>query len=414
MKATGFKAIAGVFILFLLSQCGPNQEKQLDLKNEMHETVSFLANDSLKGRATGSAEEQKVVHYIAEAFKSAGLKPKGTDGYLQAFKTSPQKNPHGSPVSNDSTGISVTNVVGLFDNPGDDIIIIGAHHDHLGMGEFGTLYRGDSAVHNGADDNASGVAVLLALAQTLSKESLNDDILFITFSGEERGLWGSSHYAKNPTIDMSHVKAMINMDMVGRLNEKKELVAHGTGTSPLWPDLLNKNNTDSLHLIMKPSGVGPSDHTSFYLQDVPVLHFFTGQHEDYHKPSDDTEKLNFDGMVTIEHYIDRIVKSLSETQEVAFTKTKDESNNTPRFKVTLGVVPDYLFDGKGMRIDGVTEGKTAAKAGIEKGDIVIAMGDSSVTDMMSYMRALSAFEKGDTTTVKIKRAEEELSVQVEF
>lgn len=414
MKATGFKAIAGVFILFLLSQCGSKKAKQLDLKNEMHETVSFLANDSLKGRATGSAQEQEVVHYIAEAFKSAGLKPKGTDGYLQAFKTSPQKNPHGASDANDSTGISVTNVVGLLDNPGDEVIIIGAHHDHLGMGEFGTLYRGDSAVHNGADDNASGVAVLLALAKTLSKESINDDILFITFSGEERGLWGSSHYAKNPTIAMSHVKAMINMDMVGRLNEKKELVAHGTGTSPVWPDLLNENNTDSLHLIMKPSGVGPSDHTSFYLQDVPVLHFFTGQHEDYHKPSDDTEKLNYEGMVTIEHYINGIVKSLSNLKEVAFTKTKDESNNTPRFKVTLGVVPDYLFDGKGMRIDGVTEGKTAAKAGIEKGDIVVAMGDSTVTDMMSYMRALSAFEKGDTTTVKIKRADEELSVKVEF
>ncbi|MBT8311433.1 MAG: PDZ domain-containing protein, partial [Flavobacteriaceae bacterium] len=160
--------------------------------------------------------------------------------------------------------------------------------------------------------------------------------------------------------------------------------------------------------------VGPSDHTSFYLQDIPVLHFFTGQHEDYHKPSDDADKLNYDGMEKITSYIVQLVGELDDDPKLIFRKTKNESEEVPRFKVAMGVIPDYLYDGEGMRIDGVSEDKPAQKAGLQKGDVVVQMGDSTVTDMMSYMRALSVFEKGNTTTVVINREGKTMEVEITF
>ena len=160
--------------------------------------------------------------------------------------------------------------------------------------------------------------------------------------------------------------------------------------------------------------MGPSDHTSFYLTDIPVLHFFTGQHEDYHKPSDDAEKLNYKGMESISSYIFDMITDLNDHGKLVFSKTKNESDNTPRFRVGLGVIPDYLFDGKGMRIDGVSEGKPAQRAGLQKGDIVVQLGDSLVTDMMSYMRALSLFDRGDSTEVVVRRKEREVRVGIQF
>lgn len=227
------------------------------------------------------------------------------------------------------------------------------------------------------------------------------------------GLLGSNYFVKNPTIDTKKVSYMINMDMVGRMKKDSSLAVYGTGTSPIFKQVLRSHN-DSFKLIQQESGVGPSDHTSFYLADLPVLHFFTGQHEDYHKPSDDSEKLNYDGMYLISEYIFNIISDLDDNGKLIFRKTKNESESTPRFKVGLGVIPDYLFDGKGMRIDGVSENKPAQKAGLKKGDIVIKLGDSLVTNMMSYMRALSIFEKGNTTKVVVKRGTEEVEKRINF
>ena len=207
---------------------------------------------------------------------------------------------------------------------------------------------------------------------------------------------------------------MVNMDMVGRLNEEKTLAINGVGTSPSFVSALDLVNADSLKLVTSESGVGPSDHTSFYLQDLPVLHFFTGQHEDYHKPSDDSEKINYEGLLKVVRYIERLVGKLDEEPKLAFTKTKDSSGDSPRFTVSLGVVPDYLFDGKGMRIDGVSEDKPAQAAGLQKGDVIVQLGDSSVVDMMSYMRALSAFQKGDEAKLWYERDGQKLEAQVKF
>lgn len=203
------------------------------------------------------------------------------------------------------------------------------------------------------------------------------------------------------------------MDMVGRMKKDSTLAVYGTGTSPIFKQVLKSHN-DNFKLVQQESGVGPSDHTSFYLADMPVLHFFTGQHEDYHKPGDDSEKLNYDGMYLISDYIFNIISDLDDNGKLAFRKTKNESDSTPRFKVGLGVIPDYLFDGVGMRIDGISEDKPAQKAGLQKGDIVVQLGDSTVTNMMSYMRALSVFNKGSKTKVVVKRGEEKVEKEINF
>ncbi len=393
-------------------------KKEISAPVTMENDVAFLASDSLQGRKTGTEGELKAAHYIKERYESIGLSPKGNAGtFFQTFSFAPKNDPHGEvrfrESGNDSL-ITGTNVIGYLDNKALNTIVIGAHYDHLGMGGEGSLYREGAAIHNGADDNASGVAVMLQLAEKLQNEKYKgNNYLFIGFSGEEMGLLGSNYFTKNATIPLSEINYMINMDMVGRLNEEKALAVHGIGTSPIWGQTVFAANT-SFQLAEHESGVGPSDHTSFYLNDIPVLHLFTGQHDDYHKPADDSEKLNYEGMRMIEDYILAIVEELDNNGKLTFTKTKDESASVPSFKVGLGVVPDYLFSGKGMRIDGVSEGRAAQNAGLEKGDVVIKMGDSTVVDMMSYMRVLSTFDVGDATTVVIDRKGEELMKEIVF
>ena len=403
-----------LFIIFLLLiiSCKPkvNQEKRIQ------EDVTFLASDKLEGRQTGTHGEKVAATYIQKRFEELGIKPKGTEGFLQPFTFKPKTNPHEEvkfDINGDGT-ITGNNVIGFLDNKAKNTIIIGAHYDHLGFGGEGSLYRDSiKAIHNGADDNASGISVMLNLAAKLKNKNTSNNYLFMAFSGEEMGLLGSNYFVKNPTIDTKKVSYMINMDMVGRMKKDSSLAVYGTGTSPIFKQTLKSHN-NNFKLIQQESGVGPSDHTSFYLADIPVLHFFTGQHEDYHKPGDDSEKLNYPGMYLISDYIFNIITDLNDNGKLTFRKTKNEGKNTPRFKVGLGVIPDYLFDGKGMRIDGVSEDKPAQKAGLNKGDIVIKLGDSTVTNMMNYMRALSVFKKGDKTKVIVKRGDTEVEKEIQF
>lgn len=398
--------------MLVIISCKKEKEPSVSLQDDVY----FLASDSLGGRETGSTYELKAAEYIRQRMNDLHLNPAGDSAsYYQTFSFKPKKDPHQEVkyVSSDSS-ITGTNIIGYLDNKAENTVIIGAHYDHLGMGGEGSLYRDGAAIHNGADDNASGVAVMLQLVDSLSKgQDKNNNYLFMAFSGEEIGLLGSNYFAKNPTVDLTHVNYMINMDMVGRLREDKTLSVSGTGTSPIWSQVLNASNP-GFKLVLKESGVGPSDHTSFYLQDLPVLHFFTGQHEDYHKPTDDADKLNYEGMEMIVGYISSVISELDDDPKLTFKKTKNESDEVPRFKVALGVVPDYLFDGKGMRIDGVSEDKPAQKAGLLKGDIVIQLGDSTVVDMMSYMRALSVFEEGNSTKVIVDRKGEKIEAKITF
>ena len=405
MKHTFLLISFFVFTSIAWSQTGIDQLKA---------DVSYLADDKLEGREIGTKGEELAAIYIAERYAALGLSPKGSDKYFQTFSRKLEQDPH-SLTPTDTGRVVGRNVAGFIDNGAETTVIIGAHYDHLGYGAHGSLYSGEPAIHNGADDNASGVAVMLQLAEKLKNACKNNNYLFIAFSGEERGLWGSNFFTKEPTLNLDDVNYMINMDMVGRLNDENTLAINGTGTSPVWKESLESLSNGRFKLVVSESGVGPSDHTSFYLKDIPVLHFFTGQHDDYHKPTDDVEKVNFEGMNQIGNYIFNLISELDDDGELEFTKTKEEDKtNTPRFSVTLGVVPDYLFDGEGMRISGVKEGRPAANAKLQEGDIVIKMGNIDVVDMMSYMKGLSAFEKGDKTTVVVKRGDKELKRKVKF
>ena len=402
-----------LFLVLIVASCKDTPSREVSMK----EDVTYLAADDLSGRETGTAFEKQAAAYIADRFRDLGLQPKGSSEYIQEFNFKPSTNPHqAAEVVEEQQDSMLTgrNVIAYIDNKAASTVVIGAHYDHLGLGGEGSLFREGDAIHNGADDNASGVAVVLKLAAELRDKHTNNNYLFIAFSGEEMGLLGSNYFVKNPTIDLSSVNYMINLDMVGRLNEENTLAVHGVGTSPVFKQTLFANNNLDLKIAEHESGVGPSDHTSFYIMDIPVLHFFTGQHADYHKPTDDAEKLNYQGMETIATYLMNIIEDLDDNGKLAFRKTKDESEDVPRFKVALGVVPDYLYTGEGMRIDGVSEDKPAQKAGLIKGDVVKKLGEHPITDMMSYMRALSKFEEGQTTKVTVERNGQELEVEVTF
>ncbi|HLF63392.1 MAG TPA: M28 family peptidase [Saprospiraceae bacterium] len=381
---------------------------------QLRKDISYLASDALEGRETGKPGAQLAATYIATRMAELKLAPMGDEGtYFQEFAM-PQFDPH-NPHSTTSV-VRGSNVIGFMDHGAEHTIVIGAHYDHLGYGGFGSLYIGaEPAIHNGADDNASGVAGLLYLAEVCKKQFRGNNFLFIAFAGEERGLLGSNYFVKNATTDLSSVNFMLNMDMIGRLKAEKSLAVYGVGTSPEWKPVLEALQIDSIQMVPTESGVGPSDHTSFYHEGIPVLHFFTGQHEDYHKPSDDTDKINFAGMQSVLKYIEAVLQALDDDAKLVFQETQDSTQSMRTdFKVTLGVMPDYLYSGKGMRIDGVRPDRPAAKAGILKGDIVLRMSDLEVIDMMSYMEALGTFVPGQTIKVLIEHEGVQLEKEVTF
>ena len=405
-----------ILCLLILVSCNYKIEFTEDQIPELKADIEYLSSDEMEGRLVGSEGEKLAAEYISKRFTELGLAGvDGSDSYLQPFDVKPRVNPHST--IQDTTTINGNNVVGFLNNEAEKTVIIGAHYDHLGYGEYGgSLFASsEKEIHNGADDNASGIAAMLAIAERVQHLELeNYNYIFLAFSGEEQGLWGSNYYAKNPTVPIENVAFMINMDMVGRLDEEKRVAIHGTGTSPVWNSVLDSISEPAFKIKKHESGVGPSDHTSFYLQDLPVLHFFTGQHEDYHKPSDDAHLINYEGLELIVDYIEIVLTEMNGKPAPEFTKTKDESRSTPSFKVTLSVIPDYLYSEKGMRIDGVNENGPADKAGLIKGDIVVKMGDMEIEDMMGYMKALSIFEKGQTITIVVEREGVEIEKELTF
>jgi hypothetical protein len=313
------------------------------------------------------------------------------------------------------------NVIGFINHKAPQTVVIGAHYDHLGYNELGgSTYRKQQnekpQIHNGADDNASGTAALIELAELLQKSPYrNHNYLFIAFSGEEQGLLGSRYFVDHPTIPLTQIDYMINMDMVGRLDTlKNSFSLSGTGTSPRWDSILPNIQIADLKVKYDPSGTGASDHTSFYNVGIPVLHFFTGSHSDYHKPSDDWELVNFKGSLQIIKYIYSIVGKLDKQSKLAFTKTKETINTQSNFKVTLGIMPDYLFEGKGVKVDGTTEGKPAAMAGIKRGDVILKLDQFNINSMDDYMATLGKLEKGLQTKVIILRDGKEMALDVKL
>lgn len=312
---------------------------------------------------------------------------------------------------------SIPNVIGVL--PGtdptlkDEVIVIGGHFDHLGWGGEGSLaHNHDSAIHHGADDNASGTASVLALAEYFAKKGGNKrTLVFCGFNAEEEGLLGSAALVASFPYPIQNVVAMLNMDMIGRL-DSNTLVMHGIGTSSDWDPMVKRLNRDRFTLKLVQDGFGPSDHSSFYAKDIPVLFFFTNLHKDYHRPSDTWEKVNYPGLKKITEFVAETISAVDAmAQRPAFTKA--QITQTPRsgsgFRVYVGTIPDYAFEGKGLRLSGVSDGGPAAKAGLKGGDVIMKLGGKEIANVYDYTDALGQFKPKqeveveylrDTTTIK--------------
>lgn len=307
------------------------------------------------------------------------------------------------------------NVVALLEGSDNilknEYIVLGAHFDHLGMGGNGSGSRMPDtiAVHNGADDNASGVGGIIEIAGKFSSEKPKRSLLFVAFTGEEIGMLGSKEFIKNPPVDKKKIFAMMNFDMIGRMKpDKKVLTINGTGTALEWDTILKTCRTNrTFETAFVTDGYGPSDHASFYSENIPVLFFTTGAHEDYHTPFDDIEKLDIKGCKDIIDLTCDVISNISgRADKLSFREagSKDKGLSGRRFKVTLGIIPDVSGAVKeGLNVDGVKKDGPAEKAGIKKGDIIIAIDGNKVSNVYDYMFRLSKLAKGKITSVEILR-----------
>lgn len=397
-----------LLISFSVSSQQTNQES-------FKKDVEYLASEKLEGRFPGTNGEQLAANYIAEKFEKFGL-TKLTDSYFQSFNFTLPSSPHEEVKFNQDTDtkINAKNIIAFIDNKKKNTVIIGAHYDHIGYGGQYSLDRGINEIHNGADDNASGTAMLLSLAKQLNnKNDLENNYLFIAFSAEELGLIGSRYFVNSDVFKKESINFMINLDMVGRLNAEKELSIFGVGTSSIFKQVLNSmNNNFKLKIIE--DGTGPSDHTSFYNKDIPVLFFHTGSHENYHRPSDDVNLINYKGMSEISNYIIDIIDELETYNKLEFKETISNQPTVARFNVSLRVMPDYVFEGDGMKASQIIKGGPADDAGLIDGDVIIMLGENEVKDVYDYMNSLSKFEKGDSTKVIVLRSGKKLEFEVKF
>ncbi len=386
------------------------------------ERESILASDSLEGRRTGSPGAEKAAHYIASEFKRIGLtayNPVIADltyhpNYFQPFDFSEHAldtTKHGR-----TSGMNVVGFLkGSDPNLDSQYVVIGAHYDHLGYGgpfALDTVH----AIHYGADDNASGVCALLEIAENLAKEQgkLKRSIVFVSFSGEEEGLFGSDYFTNNPPMPLSNVQAMINMDMVGRLSDST-LIIQGLGTSPAFRPMIDSlNKPPQFHLKYFQTGTGPSDHAKFYDKNLPVLFFFTGFHEDYHKATDTKEKINAVGEARIAKYVESVLVDLANRPDrISFTRpVGDTEQKAASFSVYVGGVPDYGYDGDGVRISEIREHSPAETAGLQKADVIVGFDDMNIKTIYDYTNALAKHHPGDLVMIKVQRGNTVVGVPV--
>lgn len=382
--------------------------------------VKVLSADELGGRLTGTAGADSAAAYIARRFAQAGLQaPPG--GWFQSFTVSKDA----PAVQHANLGdLNGKNVVGIL--PGSDpvlrneTVIVGAHYDHLGLGGFGALDP-DSAgrVHNGADDNASGTAALFAIAARLHAKPTARTVVFIAFSGEELGLLGSDYYVKHPIYPLTGAQAMINLDMVGRLKNDK-LIVYGTGTATEIPALLDSLNWYAkFDLRPQPEGYGPSDQTSFYAAKVPVLHFFTDLHGDYHRSTDDWDKINAPGLVRVADFAAAMTTALGNRPtrltfvDVPPPAPKAGAAVTSGYGAYLGTIPDMASgEGGGVLITGVSKGSPAELAGMKGGDKITKIGDYDVADLAGMTDALRSYKPGDKVVIVVIRDGKSIGLDV--
>ncbi|HEX6719895.1 MAG TPA: M20/M25/M40 family metallo-hydrolase [Pyrinomonadaceae bacterium] len=308
------------------------------------------------------------------------------------------------------------NVVGVLEGSDPVLkkenIIIGAHYDHLGRGGDGSLAPHSGEIHHGADDNASGTAGLLELARIFSaqRSQLKRTVIFIAFGGEEEGLLGSNYYVNHPLTPLANTVAMINMDMIGRMKDRK-LVIGGVGTAKEWRNIIGQQ--DSFQLTLNEDGYGPSDHSSFYMKQIPVLFFWTGNHNDYHKPSDTFDKINYDDEARILSMVARIIKEVDGgEQRLTYTTAKSAPPRTGGFRVYLGTIPNYADSSDGLLIDGVRDDSPAAKAGLKAGDKIVKIANREVKNVYDYTYALGEMKAGQEYVVEVVRGGEKLILRI--
>lgn len=319
-------------------------------------------------------------------------------------------------VTIERRSVEVSNVVGVLEGQGprsDETIVIGAHYDHLGRGESGAFDTESTEIHNGADDNGSGVAALLEIARRLADQNLSRRVVFIAFTGEERGLLGSAHYIDEPLHPLDKTIAMLNLDMVGRLKDNK-LIVHGTGTATQFDQLVDRVNAQyNFQLTKSPSGFGPSDHASFYARKIPAMHFFTGAHKDYHRPTDDFEKINVPGMRRIGMMVGDLALAIAEASDVPeYLVTKEPTQRRGGTRPYFGSIPDFSGAEKGYGISGASPGSPAARGGLKAGDAIVRFGDSRIANLEDFDSALRKYKSGDTVKVVVVREGKEVTLEV--
>jgi hypothetical protein len=305
----------------------------------------------------------------------------------------------------------------------NEYIVIGAHYDHLGIDQLleASMYKGkEKLIHHGADDNASGTTGLLEISEKMAaiETQLKRSIIFVAFSGEELGILGSTYFVNNPPIELKNITAMLNMDMIGRLNNENALTVIGAGTSSKWKDLLNEKNKYGFKLAFNDGGLGGSDHQSFSNKEIPVLFFFTGMHADYHKPSDTPDKINTSGEEKVAKYVLDIALAVDDfAKRPDFVKVDEPSNRgggSTRARVSVGTVPEFGYNGAGYKISGVTENGPASKAGMKPGDIIVKFGAKIVNNIYDFMYAIGDYKAGDKVNVTVLREGKEVQLIVEL
>lgn len=382
-----------------------------------YSAVRYLADDALMGRLAGSDGERCAGAFIAAEFQRLTLRPAGENStFFQRLPLASILNPH-------AAGGTGRNVLAALEGSDPVLrrewVVIGAHYDHLGEGGSpNSLALGERAIHNGADDNASGVSAMLRAAETIAAGPRPArSVLFAAFTGEEAGLLGSAYFTGHPTLDGTMV-AMINLDMVGRLGSGA-LIVYGVDTADEWRSLVEPAATRAgIPIATRGEGFGPSDHTSFYLKDIPVLHFFSNTHGDYHKPTDDWQKIDGAGLEKVATLTSDVALAVANRRQVLTLRRG--AGEPPRAVgalpagagAYLGSIPDFSPVERGVKLSGVTAGSPADKAGVKTGDVVLALGERPVADLQGMTDALGSFKPGDTTTVTVLRGTERVVLTV--
>jgi hypothetical protein len=319
----------------------------------------------------------------------------------------------------DRQDAEVKNVIAVLEGQGpnaEETIVIGAHYDHLGRGGVGSLAPGSTEIHNGADDNASGTSALLEVARMITSSGKRPGrrIVFMAFSGEERGLLGSEHYVKNPLFPLDKTVAMLNMDMVGRLKDEKLILQGADTATEFLPYIEEANKAAGFKIAHQPGGFGPSDHASFYPKHIPVMHFFTGLHPDYHRPSDDADKVDLAGMRRVSQMVYDVAMKIAEAPARPTFKEgaqpapqKGSGGDRPYF----GSIPDFGEPKNGFSISGVSKGGPAEKAGLKAGDVITRLGDNKIGNLDDFDAALRKFKAGDKVKVAVRRGDQSLTLE---